>query len=153
MLAFGNKIAMNVASNIGATCASALPTHSRSSWGPIREKRFTASKALRDWRAKRCYKDTTFFLKMQILLFSIKMPSRIEILRAAPNHMIFCTENTLLVFPKHMTATHHAAVLGHAHFLTHKRHGAFIYLLDNGVVLLKPFRRYFLEIFHSKFSD
>ena len=81
------------------------------------------------------------------LIFSIKMPSRIEILRAAPNHMVFCAKNTLFVFPKHMTATHHAAVLGHAHFLTHKSFGAFIYLLHNGVVLLKPFRRYFLIIF------
>ena len=83
------------------------------------------------------------------LTYSIKMHSRIKILRAAPNHMVFCTENTLLVFPKHMTATHYAAVLGHAHFLTHKRPGAFIYLINNGVVLLKPFRRYFLIFFHN----
>ena len=34
-LAFGNMVAMIVAPvNIRATCASALPTHSRSSWGP-----------------------------------------------------------------------------------------------------------------------
>ena len=63
--------------------------------------------------------------------------------------MVFRAENTLLVFPKYMTATHHAAVLGHAHFLTHKRHGAFIYFIHNRVILLKPFRRYFLIIFHS----
>ena len=80
------------------------------------------------------------------------MPSRIKILRAAPNHMVFRAKNTLLMFPKHMTATHHAAVLGHAHFLTHKRLGAFIYLINNGVVLLKPFRRYFLIIFHTASS-
>ena len=71
------------------------------------------------------------------------MHSRIEILRAAPNHTVFFAKNTLLVFPKHMTATHHTAVLGYAHFLIHKRFGAFIHLLYNGVVLLKPFRRYF----------
>ena len=35
-LAFGNMVAMIVDTvNIRATCASALPTHSRSSWGPI----------------------------------------------------------------------------------------------------------------------
>ena len=35
-LAFGNIVAMIVDPvNIRATCASALPTHSRSSWGPI----------------------------------------------------------------------------------------------------------------------
>ena len=34
-LAFGNMVAMIVDTvNIRATCASALPTHSRSSWGP-----------------------------------------------------------------------------------------------------------------------
>ena len=34
-LAFGNMVAMIVdIVNIRATCASALPTHSRSSWGP-----------------------------------------------------------------------------------------------------------------------
>ena len=34
-LAFGNMVAMIVDPvNIRATCASALPTHSRSSWGP-----------------------------------------------------------------------------------------------------------------------
>ena len=33
-IAFGNKIAMNVVRNIEATCASALPTRSRSSRGP-----------------------------------------------------------------------------------------------------------------------
>ena len=34
--AFGNKIALTVdLVNIEATCASALPTHSRSSWGPL----------------------------------------------------------------------------------------------------------------------
>ena len=35
-LAFGNIVAMIVDPvNIRATCASALPTHSRGSWGPI----------------------------------------------------------------------------------------------------------------------
>ena len=35
ILAFGNKVALTADPvSIGATCASALPTHSRSSWGP-----------------------------------------------------------------------------------------------------------------------